>query len=188
LTNFVMAGVMAIAPVHLHAHGHDLDQIGVLVGLHVVAMFAPGPLSGMLVDRLSPQPVILAAAALLAASSALLAGAAGPTFEWTVIGLVALGLGWNAGVVGGSALVTASVPAEAGSQAEGLGEVAMGAAAAVGTPLAGLGSAAAGFAAVSGVAAGLAVVLGVATLHPAAGGGLARPIGGNLNARPGRQA
>jgi hypothetical protein len=49
-----------------------------------------------------------------------------------------LGLGWNAGVVGGSTMLTRSVPASLRLQTEGIGEVAMGLAAGAGAPVAGL--------------------------------------------------
>jgi predicted MFS family arabinose efflux permease len=49
-----------------------------------------------------------------------------------------LGVGWNLGVVGASALLTAVVAPQERALAEGLGEAAMGVAAAVGAPVAGL--------------------------------------------------
>jgi predicted MFS family arabinose efflux permease len=61
--------------------------------------------------------------------------------------LVVLGLAWNGGLVGGSAMLAASVPAAVRPYAEGVGEVAMGAAAAVGAPVAGVVVAGGGFAA-----------------------------------------
>jgi hypothetical protein len=52
--------------------------------------------------------------------------------------LALLGLGWNAGVVGGSTMLTGSLPASLRPQTEGVGEVAMGLAAGAGAPVAGL--------------------------------------------------
>ena len=52
--------------------------------------------------------------------------------------LALLGLGWNAGVVGGSTMLAASVPAALRPRTEGIGEVAMGLAAGAGAPAAGL--------------------------------------------------
>jgi hypothetical protein len=49
---------------------------------------------------------------------------------WPMTEMLAfLGLGWNAGVVGGSTMLIGSVPASLRSQTEGIGEVAMGLAA-----------------------------------------------------------
>jgi hypothetical protein len=52
--------------------------------------------------------------------------------------LVLLGLGRNAGVVGGSTMLAASVPPSLRPHTEGIGEVAMGIAAGAGAPIAGL--------------------------------------------------
>jgi hypothetical protein len=52
--------------------------------------------------------------------------------------LAVLGLGWNAGVVGGSTMLAAAVPPALRPQTEGIGEVAMGLAAGAGAPIAGL--------------------------------------------------
>jgi MFS family permease len=137
-TNLVMVAVMAIAPVHLTEHGHSLDFIGVVIGIHVLCMFAPSPLTGWLADRAGSGTVAGIGAVLLAA-----AGVSGVLFDMTdgatmTAMLALLGLGWNAGVVGGSTMLAASVPASMRPQTEGIGEVAMGLAAGAGAPVAGL--------------------------------------------------
>jgi hypothetical protein len=58
--------------------------------------------------------------------------------------LVALGLGWNCGVVGASTLLAASAPPRLRPHLEGIGEATMGVAAAIGAPLAGVALATAG--------------------------------------------
>jgi MFS family permease len=62
--------------------------------------------------------------------------------------LVVLGIGWNLGVVGGSAMLIEAVTDRVRPHAEGIGEVAMGLAAAVAAPVAGVLVALAGLAAV----------------------------------------
>ena len=137
-TNFAMVAVMAIAPVHMTSHGHGLDFVGVVVSIHVLCMFAPSPVTGWLADRSGPATVAALGAVLLVAT-----GVLGATidlshgFEMTAM-LALLGLGWNAGIVGGSTMLAASVPAPLRPHAEGIGEVAMGLAAGAGAPLAGL--------------------------------------------------
>jgi MFS family permease len=137
-SNFVMVAVMAIAPVHLVEHGHSLNFVGVVVGLHVLCMFAPSPLTGWLADRAGSGTVAALGAALLLAAGvtgALLDLSDGTAMTAT---LALLGLGWNAGVVGGSTMLAASVPAVLRPQTEGIGEVAMGLAAGAGAPIAGV--------------------------------------------------
>jgi MFS family permease len=147
--NLVMVGVMAIAPVHLVEHGHTLGFVGVVVGIHVLAMFAPSPLTGRLADRAGTAFVAAIGASLLIA-----AGITGALVDQDsglglTITLALLGLGWNAGVVGASTLLSASVPAALRLRSEGVGEIAMALAAAAGASAAGLIVAFGDFAALS---------------------------------------
>lgn len=129
LTNLVMVAVMAMAPVHLIAHGHSLQHVGLIVSLHVAGMFAPSPLSGWAADRIGAGRI--AGVGVLLLVGACVAGAVIDSSDapaMTAV-LVALGTGWNFGLVGGSFLLVASVPAALKPQVEGVGEVAMGVAA-----------------------------------------------------------
>lgn len=143
--NFVMVAVMAIAPVHLKDEGHELGFVGLAVGIHVFGMFAPSPLSGWLADRAGSTTVVSVGALLLVAAgiSGALVDSSGHVGVTIVLAL--LGLGWNAGVVGGSTMLASSVPAAQRPRAEGFGEIAMGGAAAVGAVFAGLVVAFGGF-------------------------------------------
>ncbi len=134
--NFVMVAVMSMAPVHLRQHDHSLSLVGLVVSLHVAGMFAPAPLTGWLTDRIGPLPVAIAGALTLLGSSALVAtdGLCGFVMP---VGLVLLGVGWNANLIAGSALLAAAVPVAHRPWAEGAGEVGMGAVAIGGTAIAG---------------------------------------------------
>jgi MFS family permease len=125
LANLVMVGVMTMAPVHLHHLGVGLGAIGLVQSLHIAGMFAPAPLSGWLADRWGPAPTTALAGAVLTASALLAAVAAGEPLALGVA-LVLLGVGWNLGLVAGSTLLTAGVPATERPRREGWGEVAMG--------------------------------------------------------------
>ena len=158
-SNFVMVGVMAVAPVHMteHAH-HHLQFVGIVISLHVAGMFAPSPISGWLADRIGPIAVatigfVFVVVAGLAGVFVDLESGAGITAL-----LVLLGLGWNFGIVGGSTLLTASTAPRLRPHAEGIGEVAMGLAAGLGAPIAGVLVAGGGF--VSMWLAGAAVAIG----------------------------
>jgi MFS family permease len=159
-TNFVMVGVMAVAPVHLTEHGHHhLRFVGAVISMHVAGMFAPSPISGWLADRIGPIAVAVTGFGLLVAS-----GLAGTLvdlesgFAVSVL-LVLLGLGWNFGIIGGSTLLSASTTPRLRPYAEGIGEVAMGIAAGLGAPIAGVLVASSGFASVW--LAGAAIAVGV---------------------------
>jgi MFS family permease len=142
-SNLVMVAIMAVAPVHLMAHGYDLGFVGLAVSVHVLAMFAPSPVTGRLADRLGPAPVAAAGAVLLTLAGIGLGH--DPGGSAMVALLFVLGLGWNCGVVGGSALLAASVPAALRPRSEAIGEASMGLAAAAGAPAAGILVAVGGF-------------------------------------------
>ena len=158
-TNLVMVATMAVAPAHLEAHGYSLGSIGLVVSVHVLGMFAPSPLTGWLADRAGGGVVAGVGAVLLvgAGFGGAIAGAHdGPAF--TAV-LVLLGIGWNAGVVGGSTMLVASVPPVVRQNAEGIGEVAMGLAAGAGAPIAGLMVAAGGLPTLSVASAAVSVLV-----------------------------
>jgi MFS family permease len=162
-TNLVMVAVMAIAPIHMTAHDHGLGFVGVAIGVHVLCMFAPSPLTGWLADRAGSGLVAATGAMLLVA-----AGVSGVVLDLSdgtamTVMLALLGLGWNAGIVGGSTMLAGSVTASLRPQTEGIGEVTMGLAAGVGAPAAGLVVALGNFAALS-LAGALVAVLLLATL------------------------
>ena len=158
-TNLVMVATMAVAPAHLEAHGYSLGSIGLVVSVHVLGMFAPSPLAGWLADRAGGGLVAGIGAVLLvgAGFGGAIAGAHdGPAF---VAVLVLLGIGWNAGVVGGSTMLVASVTPAVRPNAEGIGEVAMGLAAGAGAPIAGVMVAVGGFATLSVASAAIGVLV-----------------------------
>ncbi len=105
LAQAVMVAVMTMTPVHLEHHHHGLDAVGLVIGLHIGAMYLPSPVTGRLVDRFSPATMTAAGGAVLAVS-ALTAAAAGASAATLTVALVLLGLGWNLALVGGTALVT----------------------------------------------------------------------------------
>ncbi|MDQ3783905.1 MAG: hypothetical protein M3360_03365 [Actinomycetota bacterium] len=137
-TNLVMVAVMAIAPVHLVAHGVPIGVIGVVISIHVAGMFAPSPMSGWLADRIGPATVAGLGSAVLVGAA--VAGTLVPRNATAALStvLVLLGVGWNLGVVGASTALVVSVPVSLRPRVEGIGEFAMGLAAAVGAPLAGI--------------------------------------------------
>jgi MFS family permease len=143
--------------VHLTEHGHRLEFVGLVISLHVAGMFGPSPLSGWLADRSGAIAVAGVGFGLLASAGvagALMRGESG--FEASAM-LVLLGLGWNFGIVGGSTLLSASTTPRLRPHAEGIGEVAMGTAAGVGAPVAGILVAGGGFASLSLVGAAVAI-------------------------------
>ncbi|MDO0915788.1 MFS transporter [Streptomyces sp. DT2A-34] len=132
-----MVSVMAMTPVDLAHHGAGIDLIGLVISGHIAGMYAFAPLMGRLSDRLGRLSGIGLAVGLLACA-AFLAGTAGGSHGQTAVGLFVLGLGWSAGLVSGSALLTDSVPQPARAAAQGLSDLVMNASAGVGGAAAGL--------------------------------------------------
>lgn len=113
----VMVLVMTALPVQMHAHGEPLGAIGAVLSAHALGMFAPSPLTGWLVDRLGPRPVMglgLALLGLAAISGAVVVGRPGQAAA-----LFALGFAWNLCFIGGSAAVSKAVTGLDGDAVEG---------------------------------------------------------------------
>ncbi|GHH03053.1 putative MFS-type transporter YddS [Streptomyces lanatus] len=132
-----MVSVMSMTPVDLAHHGAGIDLIGLVISGHIAGMYAFAPLMGRLTDRLGRLSGIGLAVGLLACA-VLFAGTAGDSHGQTALGLFVLGLGWSAGLVSGSALLTDSVPQPARAAAQGLSDLIMNASAGIGGAAAGL--------------------------------------------------
>lgn len=118
-TQIAMVAVMTMTPIHMRDHGHGLGAAGAVIAVHVAFMFLPSPLTGWLTDRLGRMP-ILAAAGVTLLLAGIVAGTAPADSVFILgIGLALLGLGWNFGLVAGSALLTDSVPADRRAKAQG---------------------------------------------------------------------
>ncbi|MGW0734690.1 MFS transporter [Streptomyces sp. NPDC002851] len=137
VSHTVMVSIMAMTPVDLGHHGASIDLIGLVISGHIAGMYAFSPVMGWLSDRFGRYAVIGLSVGLLGCA-ALLAGTAGPHHARTAAGLFLLGLGWSAGLVAGSALLTDSVPEPARAAAQGLSDLTMNAAAGIGGVVAGI--------------------------------------------------
>ena len=73
-------------------------------------MFLPSPLSGWLADRYGRRPVLAASGVTLLAAGVLAAGRRRRSVALLALALALLGIGWNFGLVGGTALLTDASP------------------------------------------------------------------------------
>ncbi len=60
LTQLVMVAIMTMTPVHMHDHGHSTAASGLVIGIHIGAMYLPSPLTGWLVDRYGQMKIATA--------------------------------------------------------------------------------------------------------------------------------
>jgi len=100
LMNFLMTS----APLAMKLCGHDVTDSNLAIELHVMAMYAPSFVTGSLIARFGAPRIIIAGLALIVAAA--IAGLAGNTVLHFLTNMILLGLGWNFGFIGASALVT----------------------------------------------------------------------------------
>jgi MFS family permease len=123
VSQVVMTSVMTMTPVHLKLHGHE-GISAYIVSLHIAGMYALSPLVGRYSDRAGRRRTIVAGATVLIAANVI--GAASGDVELLLFpSLWALGLGWSFGLIGGSALLTESVPSHSRVVVQGSADLLM---------------------------------------------------------------
>ncbi|MEU9006503.1 MFS transporter [Streptomyces sp. NPDC048551] len=170
VSHTTMVSIMVMTPVDLGHHGAGLKLVGLVISGHIAGMFAFSPVMGWLADRLGRLSVIGLAAGLLSVA-ALLAGTAHGNHAQSAAGLFLLGLGWSAGMVAGSALLTDSVPQPARAAVQGLSDLTMNTAAGLGGAASGLVMSQAGYGWLNAIGAALllpmaALALFTSRRHP----------------------
>jgi MFS family permease len=101
----VMVLIMTGTPIHLEDGGYGLDVVGGVISAHTIGMFAFAPLTGRLIERFGHRSVLGLAISTLGSASILAFAAPQTSVLMLGLALFLLGLGWNFGFVGGSALV-----------------------------------------------------------------------------------
>ncbi|MBC7296248.1 MAG: MFS transporter [Dietzia sp.] len=138
LTQFVMVGLMTMTPVHMRAHDHAVTVVGLVISLHVAAMFLPAPLSGYMVDKFGTRLVAVSAGLVLLTSGVLAAVSPPQSTVLVTTALILLGLGWSMGLVAGTTVLTTSVPTSVRATVQGQADVAVALSGAAGGLLSGL--------------------------------------------------
>ena len=109
ISQAAMVAVMTMTPVHLKLHGHEgISQY--VISLHVAGMFAFSPLVGRFADRRGATGGDPGRRGHKLVAATVLATAAGDAEVLLFPALWALGVGWSFGLIGGSSLLTDSVP------------------------------------------------------------------------------
>ncbi|WP_240505240.1 MFS transporter [Nocardia mangyaensis] len=132
VTQLVMVAIMTMTPVHMLAHGHGTAAAGVVIAVHVGAMYLPSPVTGWLVDRYGRLPVAAASGMTLLAAGLLAASVPGDSVGLLAVALALLGLGWNLGLVAGTAIITDTVPLATRAKTQGTVDVSIAIAGATG--------------------------------------------------------
>ncbi len=104
--------IMASTPLEMAICGFGVDPSADVIRAHSIAMFLPGFITGQLIQRFGPHPIILGGA-LLTGLCVIVDVGLNPFFGTFIVGLMLLGAGWNGMFVGATALLaTAHDPAE----------------------------------------------------------------------------
>ena len=99
LMNFLMTA----APLAMHMHGHSQTSANLGLQWHVIAMYAPSFFTGGLITRFGAGRMASVGLVLTGLAAAIGLGGVDVAHFWA--SLILLGLGWNFGFLGASALV-----------------------------------------------------------------------------------
>jgi MFS family permease len=107
----VMTFVMTASPLAIVGGGHSQAQAALGIQWHIVAMYLPSFFAGNLIDRYGKIKIVIAGMLFLTGASITALSGDSIANYWGA--LVLLGLGWNFGYIGATAMVTDSYsPAE----------------------------------------------------------------------------
>ena len=102
----LMNMVMTAAPLAMKMCGLSLSQSNLGIQWHILGMYAPSFITGSLIGRFGAKRVVALGLALEVAAALVDLAGITVTHFWT--GLILLGVGWNFGFIGASAMVVAA--------------------------------------------------------------------------------
>ncbi|NGZ76470.1 MFS transporter [Saccharibacillus alkalitolerans] len=149
LTQIVMVAIMTMTPVHMRHHGHHLSDVGLVIGFHIGAMYLPSLITGVLVDKIGRVAMASASGVTLLLAGVTAALAPADSLGMLIAALVLLGLGWNFGLISGTAMIVDSTTASDRAKVQGSVDVLIALAGASGGMLSGLVVANSSYAALS---------------------------------------
>ena len=123
LTQIVMVAIMTMTPVHMKHHGHNLSDVGVVIGFHIGSMYLPSLVTGILVDKIGRIAMSIAAGITLLFAGLFAAMAPSDSMVFLIIALSLLGLGWNFGLISGTAQIIDSTNSSTRAKTQGLIDV-----------------------------------------------------------------
>lgn len=120
----VMAFIMTAAPVSMHVvDGHDLNATAAVIRAHVLAMYMPSFISGMLISHFGERRLMLAGLAIFVVT--IIAGLTGREVIHYGASMILLGLGWNFLFVGGTTLLVKTYHPSERYRAQAINEAAV---------------------------------------------------------------
>lgn len=113
LMSFVMTG----APLAMVHHGHTVEHATLGIQWHVMAMFAPSLFTGHLIARFGKETIVATGLIILIACGIVALLGLELIHFWG--SLILLGIGWNFGFIGATAMVTDTYTPEEKNKAQG---------------------------------------------------------------------
>ena len=159
LTQIVMVAIMTMTPVHMRHHGHDLGAVGLVIGFHIGAMYLPSLITGILVDKFGRIVMAIISGITLLVAGLISAFAPGDSMILLVIALSLLGIGWNFGLISGTALIVDSTEPSTRAKTQGTVDVLIALSGAAGGALSGMIVAGSSYSTLSLVGGILSIVL-----------------------------
>jgi MFS family permease len=157
LAQTVMVMVMTITPVHMTHFDHGLDEISLVISMHVLGMYGLSIVTGWLTDRWGRRATIgLGSLVLIVAC---LIAPTNPDTLPLAASLFLLGLGWNMCFVSGSALLTDVLGAHERARIQGAADLVVNLASAAGSLGSGLLIASLGYGIMAAIGAGLTLII-----------------------------
>ena len=123
ITQIIMVAIMTMTPIHMSHHGHSLSSVGLVIGLHIAAMYLPSLVTGALLDKFGRNVMIVAASVTLFLSGIIAAISPANSLIGITIALVLLGLGWNFGLISGTALIIDGTTMATRAKVQGMTDV-----------------------------------------------------------------
>lgn len=103
----IMVLLMTPTPLAMIACGFTDADAGLVIRAHVIAMFAPSFVTGLIIKRFGATSVIMVGMALLAVAAGL--AISGIEIHHFYASLIMLGVGWNFGFIGATSLLATSL-------------------------------------------------------------------------------
>ncbi len=138
LTQIVMVAIMTMTPIHMKHHGHGLNEVGIVIAFHIGSMYLPSLITGILVDKIGRTAMSIASGATLLLAGVLAASAPSDSMILLIVALSLLGLGWNFGLISGTAQIVDSTDSTTRAKTQGTVDVFIALAGASGGALSGM--------------------------------------------------
>ncbi|KGJ09659.1 multidrug MFS transporter [Paracoccus sphaerophysae] len=112
--------VMTSTPLAMVGCGYDTGDAANVVSAHIVAMFAPAFFTGHLITRFGARRVVAAGLLILAVAGGV--ALTGVELDRFYLALILLGVGWNFGIIGATAMLTAAHRPEERGRIQGVND------------------------------------------------------------------